>query len=82
MPTVMRIDAARVAVYPHDHLPEHVHVRLADAEAIFLLNCPAGPVTLRTQRGFTSGQIARYRAALNPHAATLCAAWEAIYADR
>lgn len=33
-------------IYPNDHLPAHVHVIGATAEAVFELHCPGGPVTL------------------------------------
>ncbi|WP_017326645.1 DUF4160 domain-containing protein [Synechococcus sp. PCC 7336] len=32
MPTVLRIDGFRVAIYPNDHLPAHVHVIRAGGE--------------------------------------------------
>ena len=47
MPTVLRFGALRVAVYPNDHRPAHVQVIGDGHEAVFELNCPAGPVTLR-----------------------------------
>jgi hypothetical protein len=35
MPTVLRIGALRVAIYPNDHPPPHVHVTGAKGEAVF-----------------------------------------------
>jgi hypothetical protein len=43
MPTVLRIGGLRVAIYPNDHRPAHVHV-VGDGEAVFLLNRPDGPI--------------------------------------
>ena len=43
MPTVLRLDALRVAIYPNDHRPAHVHVIGAGYEAVFNLHCPDGP---------------------------------------
>jgi hypothetical protein len=47
MPTVLRIGALRVAIYPNDHRPAHVHVIGNGHEAVFNLNQPAGFVALR-----------------------------------
>ena len=47
MPTILRLDGVRVFIYPDDHRPQHVHLFAAGAEAVFELNCPAGPVRLR-----------------------------------
>jgi hypothetical protein len=46
MPTVLRLGALRVVVYPNDHRRAHVHVIGGGCEAVFRLNCPAGPVDL------------------------------------
>jgi hypothetical protein len=32
----------RVAIYPNDHRPAHVHVIGGGGEAVFILNCPGG----------------------------------------
>lgn len=47
MPTVLRLGALRVVIYPNDHRPAHVHVLGAGGEAVFVLNCPDGPPELR-----------------------------------
>jgi hypothetical protein len=69
-----------VVVYPNDHRPAHVHV-VDGAEAVFDLNCPEGPVELRENYGFRSGQIAAIEAELNGAVGTLCQAWSAIHGD-
>jgi hypothetical protein len=47
MPTVLRIGALRVAVYPNDHRPAHVHVIGRGHEAVFILKGPLGSIALR-----------------------------------
>lgn len=47
MPTVVRFDGLRVVIYPNDHRPAHVHGTGQGGEAVFILNCPIGPVDLR-----------------------------------
>ena len=59
MPTALQIDGLRVVIYPNDHRPPHVHVLGAGTEAVFILNCPAGPPTLRGSFGFTTPPTAR-----------------------
>jgi hypothetical protein len=51
MPTVMWLGGLRVVVYPNDHRPAHVHVIGAGSEAVFNLNCPNGPATIRENYG-------------------------------
>ena len=79
VPTVLRFDGLRVAIYPNDHRPAHVHVVGAGGEAVFSLGCPNGPVELRENYGFRSGQISRIEAALTECLGELCPAWEEIH---
>jgi hypothetical protein len=79
MPTILRLDALRVVIYPNDHSPEHVHVIGANCEAVFELHCPAGPVTLRESYGFTVRQLRRLTDQLNAALLELCSAWESIH---
>jgi len=81
VPTVLRIGNLRVVIYPNDHRPAHVHVIGPEHEALFYLNCPAGPVALRENYGFTSREIVRIEAALNQHVVELCAAWKEIHGN-
>ncbi|HEY5410378.1 MAG TPA: DUF4160 domain-containing protein [Caulobacteraceae bacterium] len=78
MPTVHRFGGLRVVVYPNDHRPAHVHV-VDGSEAVFDLNCPEGPVELRENYGFRSGQIAAIEAELNGQVAVVCREWSAIH---
>jgi Domain of unknown function (DUF4160) len=38
MPTILRIDGLRIAIYPNDHPPAHVHVIGADFEIVINLS--------------------------------------------
>lgn len=55
MPTVLRLDGLRVVIYPDDHRPAHVHVIGAGGEAVFILNCPDGPLNCGRSTGFRGG---------------------------
>ena len=79
MPTVLRLDALRVAIYPNDHRPAHVHVIGAGYEAVFNLHCPDGPPELRENFGFSRQQVTRLGADLARHLRALCHAWERIH---
>ena len=81
MPTVLRLRGLRVTLYPNDHPPPHVHVLGAKGEAVFLLNCPSGPATLRENFGFNGPELRRAAADLLPHVPALCAGWETIRGD-
>jgi hypothetical protein len=48
-------------------------------EAVFNLNCPAGPVELRENYGFSRQQIGRMVAVLVDRLDELCRAWEQIH---
>lgn len=55
-----------MAIYPNDHRPVHIHVIGNGCEAVFRLNCPAGPVELRESLRFpvqTLGSIVAVLAA-------------------
>ncbi len=79
MPTVLRLDGLRVVVYPNDHRPPHVHVIGPSGEAVFVLNCPEGPASLRESFGFAARVLRSVAAALNEALPTLCRAWETIH---
>jgi hypothetical protein len=81
MPTALRIDGLRVVIYPNDHRPPHVHVLGAGTEAVFILNCPAGPPTLRGSFGFATPELNRIASALAVNLTALCAEWERIHHD-
>jgi len=79
VPTVLRVDGLRIVIYPADHRPAHVHVRGADKEALFYLNCPNGPPALRGNYRFSDSELKRIQEKLTPHVAALCAAWKEIH---
>jgi len=81
MPTALRIDGLRVVIYPNDHRPPHVHVLGAGTEAVFILNCPAGPPTLRGSFEFTTAELNGIASALADDLTALCAEWERIHHD-
>jgi hypothetical protein len=81
MPTVHRFDGLRVAIYPNDHRPAHVHVMGAGGEAVFNLHCPDGPPELRESYGFTRRDVNRIKDALVSVLATLCEEWRSIHGD-
>jgi len=81
MPTVLRIGGLRVVIYPNDHKPPHVHVLGAGIEAIFNLDCPDGPPTLRGSYGVTTAELNRIGSALAAKLSALCDEWERIHAD-
>ena len=69
----------RVAIYPNDHRPAHVHVIGRGCEAVFNLNCRAGPVELRENYGFSRREIARIENVLMDHRNKFCGEWERIH---
>ena len=79
MPTVLRLDGLRVVIYPNDHRPAHVHVIGSGMEAVFALNCPDGPVSLRESYGFTGPALRRIAASLDATLKKLCENWESIH---
>ena len=79
MPTVLRFGALRVAVYPNDHRPPHVHVIGQGNEAVFHLHDPQGSVALRENYGFSPRDLVRIQSALEDNLAALLSAWEGIH---
>ena len=79
MPTVQRFDGLRVAIYPNDHRPAHVHVIGGGCEAVFNLSCPAGPAEVRENYGFPRREISYIERVLTNHMESLCRAWENIH---
>jgi len=79
VPTVFRFDGLRAVIYPNDHRPAHVHLLGPGNEAVFDLNCPAGPTELRENYGFSRRQIRHILDVLTDHLDGLCRAWEQIH---
>ncbi len=68
----------RAVIYPNDHRPAHVHVIGPQGRAIFELNCPKGPPTVRDSQ-LKSAELAKIKAVLQRHLADLCKAWGKIH---
>lgn len=68
-----------MVIYPNDHRPAHVHVIGRGCEAVFNLNCPAGPIELRENYRFPLREISHIQTALAEHIEELCLAWEEIH---
>jgi Domain of unknown function (DUF4160) len=79
MPTVLRFDGLRVVIYPNYHRPAHVHVIGKGCEALFNLNCPAGPAELRENYRFSRRQISKIEIELTEHVDEFCRVWEEIH---
>jgi Domain of unknown function (DUF4160) len=79
MPTVFKFDGLRIVIYPNDHRPSHVHVIGRGREAVFILNCPCGPMELRENYRFSRAELARIGEDLTENLDTLCKAWEEIH---
>jgi hypothetical protein len=81
MPTVLRIGALRVVIYPSDHRPAHVHVIGQGCEAVFDLRCPNGSPELRENYRFGLRELNRIEAALSANLVALCVGWERIHGE-
>lgn len=81
MPTVLILGGVRVVIYTSDHRPAHVHAVSGGNSAVFLLNCPAGPVELRENRGFSRPKVNKLAKALQAHVSGLCQEWSKRHGD-
>jgi len=79
VPTVLRRGRLRIVIYPADHRPAHVHALGPDGEAVFNLNCLAGPSELRENYGLKRRALAAVERLINGHVNELCRAWEEIH---
>lgn len=79
MPTVLRIGAYRVVVYPNDHRPAHVHVIGNGCEAAFNLNCPDGPPDPRENFGFALQELTEIQRDIQTNLVLLCIKWGEIH---
>jgi len=81
VPTVLKLEGLRVAIYPNDHRPAHVHVIGAGKEAVFVLNYPNGPVELRECFGFSGKALQEIARSLETNLERLCESWKTIHGD-
>ena len=79
MPTVLRFDGLRAAIYFNDHRPAHVHISGSASSAVIDLHCPQGPPRVRENYGFKSNELRRILAAVAANLAILCQRWEEIH---
>lgn len=79
MPTVLRFGGYRVAIYPNDHRPAHVHVIGNGREAVFELGCAGEPVRIRENYGFRGAELRQIEAELASQVNELCRRWEEIH---
>ena len=50
-------------------------------EAVFVLNCPRGPVSLRESFGFSGRMLRAVAAVLDANVGRLCEVWRVIHGD-
>lgn len=79
MPTIDRFRGLRVVIYPNDHRPAHVHVIGRDCEAVFALNCPSGPPSLRSALRFGDHELSTISAWLADRISRTCLDWSRIH---
>ena len=88
MPTVLRFDGLRAAIYFNDHRPAiyfndhrpaHIHVTGGGNSAVIDLHCPHGPPRVRECYGFKYGELRRIEAAVAGALVGLCRRWEEIH---
>ena len=79
VPKVLRGSGFRVVIYSNDHRPAHVHAMSAEGEAVFVLNCPDGPLELREIYRVGRRVASALRAWLAPRLPTLCDRWREIH---
>jgi len=72
----------RVAVYPNDHRPPHVHVIGRGHEAIFTLNVPRGSVAIRENYGFSARDLVGIQSVLAENLFAHLSVWEGIHGTR
>jgi hypothetical protein len=81
VPTVHKLGALRIVIYPNDHRPAHVHVVGGGHAAVFNLRCPVGPPELRENYGFPRAKLIRIERHIRSRLSALCRAWEKIHGD-
>jgi len=61
VPTILRFRNFRIVIWPNDHLPIHVHVFGPGTEAILILHCRTGSVTVRENIGIARKDLSALR---------------------
>lgn len=81
MPTVLTVSGFSVRILSSDHRPSHVHVVRGSGKAVFFLNCPDGPPSLRENLGLKRAELNRAKQELSKAITHLCAEWRRIHGD-
>jgi hypothetical protein len=81
MPTVLRIGAIRVVIYPNDHRPAHVHVIGFGNQAVFNMHCPGGPPSVRENFGFSLADLNVFESRIQDVMGPLCKHWRTIHGN-
>jgi hypothetical protein len=81
MPTVLTVSGFSVRILSSDHRPSHVHVVGGSGKAVFFLNCPDGPPSLRENFGLKRAELNRVKQELSKLLEHLCAEWRRIHGD-
>lgn len=81
MSTVLSIFGLRVVIYSNDHRPAHVHVIGRGFEAVFKLNCIAGPPKLRENYGFPRKDLEKIASELARKLVALCDEWRRVHGN-
>jgi len=81
MPTVASFRGFRVAIQIKEHGPAHVHVFKDKNEAVFILNCPSGPLKLRENVGFKRSELGDVADELAKRLPSLCRKWTQIHGN-
>ena len=76
MPTVLRFANVRIAIYPNDHPPAHVHVIAPDWEIVVNVD----DMSLRETFGCAEHEAQRILRLLSPHRDALLEAWRKYHA--
>lgn len=79
MPVVLRYEGFRVAIYVNDHRPAHVHAFGGGGIAVFVLNCPDGPPTLRESTGLGKTELRRLMRTISRYVKGLCDQWRRLH---
>jgi hypothetical protein len=79
MPTLVRKDGFRVVIYPHDHLPPHVHVLKQSAEIRIEINQLGSPNLLSISGDISDKDVQRSLNLVNEYQTILLNKWREIH---
>ena len=79
MPTVLRVHGLHFVIWPNDHIPPHLHVFSADAEATILLGEPGGYPGLLENLRMGRRDLARALETVLEHQSMFLRRWREIH---